>query len=57
MLGVAPDQGFYEGGFADAGGADDGDNYGGRFFGEAVDERDVKALFADLVVVSTEPSC
>lgn len=37
MLGVAFYEGFYESGFADAWGADDGDDYGRGFFGEAVD--------------------
>lgn len=51
MLGVASYQALDECGFADARGSDDGDDDGGCFFGEAVDERDVEALFFNLVLL------
>ncbi len=51
MLGVAFDEGFDEGGFADAGGTDYGDDDWGGFFREAVDEGNVEAFFFDLGVL------
>jgi hypothetical protein len=45
---VAPDQRFDQGGLSHAGWADDADDNGGRFLGEAVDEGDMEALFFDL---------
>ncbi len=52
MLGVALDEGLDEGSFAHAWRTNDGDDKRGRFLGEAVDERDVQALFFDLESVS-----
>ena len=51
VLGITLDQGFDEGGFADAGGTDNGDNYGRGFFREAVDKGNVEAFFFDLGVL------
>ncbi len=51
MLSVAFYEGFDEGGFADAGGTDNGDNYGRGFFREAVDKGNVEAFFFDLGVL------
>jgi hypothetical protein len=56
LLGVAPDERLDECGFAYAWGTDDADDDWGRFFGEAVDKRDVEALFFDLrTLVSKVP--
>jgi len=51
VLSVAFYEGFDEGGFADAGGTDNGDNYGRGFFREAVDKGNVEAFFFDLGVL------
>jgi len=51
VLGVAFYEGFDEGGFADAGGTDYGDNYGGCFFWETVNQGDVEAFLFDLRVL------
>jgi len=52
VLGVALDEGLDEGCFAYAGRTNNGDDERGRFFWEAVDKRDVQALFFDLGSVS-----
>lgn len=49
MLGIALYQGFDKGGFPDTGRTNNSDNEGRGFFGEAVDERDVETLFANIV--------
>jgi hypothetical protein len=51
LFGVSSYERFYECGFAYAGRADDAHDDGGCFFGEAVDERDVEALFFDLYLL------
>lgn len=48
MLGVALDKGLDEGCFAHAWRTNDGDNERGRLFWEAVDKRNVQALFFNL---------
>lgn len=48
MLRVPPDERLDQGGFAYARRTDDADDDWGSFFGEAVDERNVEALFFDL---------
>lgn len=48
MLGISFDQGFDECGLADARRSNDGDDDGGSFFGQAVDEGDMEAFFFDL---------
>jgi hypothetical protein len=48
VLRVAFYKGFDKGGFADTWGPDNSDDDGRRFFGEAVNQGDVKALFFDL---------
>ena len=48
MFGVALDQGFDEGGFADTGGPDNSDDDWGSFFREAVYEGDMETFFLDL---------
>jgi hypothetical protein len=55
LLRVAFDQRLDKCGFANAGRAHDADDDRGRFFGEAVDERDVKALFFDLGYLAELP--
>lgn len=52
MLGVALDEGFDQGGFADAWRTDDGDDLRGRVGGKTVDLGDMEALFFDLLGVS-----
>lgn len=52
MFGVALDEGLDERCFADAWWTNHGDDERGRFFWEAVDERDVQALLFDLRSVS-----
>lgn len=52
MFGVSSDQRLDQCRFAHAGRANDADNDRGRFFGKAVDERDVEALFFDLGVLA-----
>ena len=49
MLGIALDQGLYEGGFPDTRRADDGDNEWRGVLREAVDEGNMKSFFADVV--------
>jgi hypothetical protein len=50
LLGVATDERLDERSLAYTGRANDSDDDGWCFFGEAVDERDVKALFFDLFI-------
>lgn len=50
MLGIALDQGFDEGGFADAWRSNDRNDYGRSLFREAVNEGHVEALFFDLTL-------
>jgi hypothetical protein len=48
LFGVTTDERLYEGSLAYAWRANDTDNDRGCLFGQAVDERDVEALFFDL---------
>lgn len=48
MLGITFDQGLDECGFADARRADNSDDDGRSFFGQAVNEGNMEALFFDL---------
>jgi hypothetical protein len=50
LLGVPSDQALDERCFPDAWGTDDAYDDRGSFFGEAVDEWDVEALFFDLLM-------
>jgi hypothetical protein len=50
LLRVPANERLDQSSFAYAGRADDADDDGGSFFGEAVDERDVEALFFDLCI-------
>ncbi len=50
MLGITLDQGFDEGGFADAWRSNDSNDDGRRLFREAVDEGHMEALFFDLTL-------
>ena len=52
MFRVSSDQRFDQGGLAHARRADDADNDRGCFFGKAVDERDMEALFFDLGILA-----
>jgi hypothetical protein len=52
LLRVAPNERLDQCGFAYAGRANDADDDGRCFFGKAVDEGDVKALFFDLCILA-----
>jgi hypothetical protein len=52
LLGVSSDQALDESCFSDAWGTDDAYDDRGSFFGEAVDEGDVEALFFDLLMLA-----
>jgi hypothetical protein len=53
LLGVASKQALDEKRLSDTWGTDDAYNDRGSFFGDAVDERDVEALFIDLLLLAS----